>query len=509
MSLVPYYHGDQIDFEGDILGRSPPLSPIQPDLGPVEDSPIPLVPYNPTPESSEVEEEDTDTPRTLKRRRSARTRPSKIDRVLTCHLENNRPEGSNYAGSEEYDDPPNLGPSPTRRQERMTRNVLHGMSIQATVGTYCAPIITGIGDFPVISPPERGPKEYDVKPRPLSLGSRRRPGKLGRGNQDSIVTTPALERFAIKPHNAAPDAITLPALERSPLHSSLAGSPDNRQNLPSIRNLSIPQFNDPAPTYLAGLSPKRSPPMTRTPGSHRQYSYQGPGISLLEHPSIYNSNSGRSSTRDASDSVCSEFATPPSVTTFTPTPGFTQSTAASDPASLSTLPEQEVMKLMSQEMTSLPPDSDTDTMGSPETSRIPGGFRCHYPGCSTISFKTRFLLESHMIVHSDQRSYFCLIEGCPRGIGGQGFKRKNEMIRCVSPPISILIVLLNTVLRRHGLVHTSHGYICPFCTDQQHGYPRPDNLRRHVRIQHEDVDRDDPLLLDVLQKARSVTNQVT
>lgn len=31
---------------------------------------------------------------------------------------------------------------------------------------------------------------------------------------------------------------------------------------------------------------------------------------------------------------------------------------------------------------------------------------------------------------------------------------------------------------RHGLVHNSPGYVCPFCPDQQHKYPRPDNLQR-------------------------------
>lgn len=42
-----------------------------------------------------------------------------------------------------------------------------------------------------------------------------------------------------------------------------------------------------------------------------------------------------------------------------------------------------------------------------------------------------------------------------------GFKRKNEMIR-------------------HGLVHESPGYICPFCPERGHKYPRPDNLQRYA-----------------------------
>jgi len=33
---------------------------------------------------------------------------------------------------------------------------------------------------------------------------------------------------------------------------------------------------------------------------------------------------------------------------------------------------------------------------------------------------------------------------------------------------------------RHGLVHQSPGYVCPFCPDREHKYPRPDNLQRYA-----------------------------
>ena len=34
---------------------------------------------------------------------------------------------------------------------------------------------------------------------------------------------------------------------------------------------------------------------------------------------------------------------------------------------------------------------------------------------------------------------------------------------------------------RHELVHQlSPGYICPFCPEREHKYPRPDNLERSV-----------------------------
>ncbi|KAI9707391.1 MAG: hypothetical protein M1836_000352 [Candelina mexicana] len=88
-----------------------------------------------------------------------------------------------------------------------------------------------------------------------------------------------------------------------------------------------------------------------------------------------------------------------------------------------------------------------------------GGFKCDYPSCSAPPFQTQYLLNSHANVHSQNRPHYCPVKGCPRGEGGKGFKRKNEMIR-------------------HGLVHDSPGYVCPFCPDREHKYPRPDNLQR-------------------------------
>ncbi|KAI6870479.1 hypothetical protein D0864_02614 [Hortaea werneckii] len=107
------------------------------------------------------------------------------------------------------------------------------------------------------------------------------------------------------------------------------------------------------------------------------------------------------------------------------------------------------------------------------------GFKCDYSGCTAPPFQTQYLLTSHKNVHSSNRPHYCSVNGCPRSEGGKGFKRKNEMIR-------------------HGLVHSSPGYICPFCPERDHKYPRPDNLQRHVRVHHQDRDRDDPALREVL-----------
>ncbi|CAM1502797.1 Fc.00g075730.m01.CDS01 [Cosmosporella sp. VM-42] len=110
-----------------------------------------------------------------------------------------------------------------------------------------------------------------------------------------------------------------------------------------------------------------------------------------------------------------------------------------------------------------------------------GHYVCTFSGCTAAPFQTQYLLNSHANVHSSARPHYCSVQGCPRSEGGKGFKRKNEMIR-------------------HGLVHDSPGYVCPFCPDREHKYPRPDNLQRHVRVHHVDKDKDDPLLRDVLSQ---------
>jgi hypothetical protein len=78
-----------------------------------------------------------------------------------------------------------------------------------------------------------------------------------------------------------------------------------------------------------------------------------------------------------------------------------------------------------------------------------------------LSQSSNDIYSSHANVHSSSRPHYCPVKGCPRGEGGKGFKRKNEMIR-------------------HGLVHDSPGYVCPFCPLREHRYPRPDNLQRCV-----------------------------
>ncbi|EGO57542.1 hypothetical protein NEUTE1DRAFT_121942 [Neurospora tetrasperma FGSC 2508] len=125
------------------------------------------------------------------------------------------------------------------------------------------------------------------------------------------------------------------------------------------------------------------------------------------------------------------------------------------------------------------PGSIADRMSIDGLTSHTGTYVCKFQGCNAAPFQTQYLLNSHANVHSSARPHYCPVPGCSRGEGGRGFKRKNEMIR-------------------HGLVHDSPGYVCPFCPDREHKYPRPDNLQRHVRVHHTDKDKDDPLLREVL-----------
>ncbi|KAL0930738.1 C2H2 type zinc finger domain-containing protein [Colletotrichum truncatum] len=130
---------------------------------------------------------------------------------------------------------------------------------------------------------------------------------------------------------------------------------------------------------------------------------------------------------------------------------------------------------------STPANSVADRMSIDGLTNPQAGYVCTFTGCNAAPFQTQYLLNSHANVHSSARPHYCSVKGCPRSEGGKGFKRKNEMIR-------------------HGLVHDSPGYVCPFCPDREHKYPRPDNLQRHVRVHHVDKDKDDPLLREVLSQ---------
>ncbi|RJE19549.1 hypothetical protein PHISCL_08120 [Aspergillus sclerotialis] len=125
--------------------------------------------------------------------------------------------------------------------------------------------------------------------------------------------------------------------------------------------------------------------------------------------------------------------------------------------------------------TGSPPQMDLDK----KDASAPRVLDCSLNYLSKQSSQPDHKDSSHANVHSQDRPHFCPVEGCARGVGGKGFKRKNEMLR-------------------HALVHNTPGYVCPLCPEQERKFRRPDNLELHVRVHHADKSKDDPALRAVL-----------
>jgi hypothetical protein len=85
-----------------------------------------------------------------------------------------------------------------------------------------------------------------------------------------------------------------------------------------------------------------------------------------------------------------------------------------------------------------------------------GRYKCLYSGCVASPFPTQHL-NTYTNEHTARRLHYCPAKGCPRSAGRKGFKRRNEMTR-------------------HRITHKLPEYICPFCLDREHKYPRPENL---------------------------------
>jgi len=276
-------------------------------------------------------------------------------------------------------------------------------------------------------------------PRPPRLhvdASRLRPGPTGHEDDDSIATSPALAKFAMTPQNADPEMV-LPAMQqKSPPRLSSTTSPETKQTLPSLTT-ALSQISE---TNSVAAFPNRSPGLNRpSPGQMSQfgpspstYSQPSPNLamsppsgipSIPPHPSHYRTN-----TRD-SISTPSDYASA-SATASTPASSIlTQSPASSYPPSTSAPSEHDKLKI--QDESAVPPEPGAHMSNGihPLPPSANSTYKCTVPGCNASPFQTQYLLNSHMNVHSNQRPHFCPVEGCSRGPGGQGFKRKNEMIR--------------------------------------------------------------------------------
>ncbi|PKX89695.1 uncharacterized protein P174DRAFT_464108 [Aspergillus novofumigatus IBT 16806] len=267
----------------------------------------------------------------------------------------------------------------------------------------------------------------------------------------SPVVSP-LKKFAISPSEGPVQAL-LPALQTSP-PLAIAKSPENHQqhSLPSIQTalaeisgLTLFLQNEPAWDHQrpGQFAPPQVPP---SPYSHLSPA-SSKGMSAVSSPASQQQSQWRHTRSDIT------YLTTPH---YEPSPSAVKSPATSYPTPTDQTPTGERAPF---------------NPGPPPTAPVPPGtFKCRHPGCTAPPFQTQYLLNSHANVHSQDRPHFCPVEGCARGVGGKGFKRKNEMIR-------------------HGLVHNSPGYVCPFY-----------NLQRHVRVHHVDKSKDDPELRRVLSQ---------
>ncbi|MCJ1409610.1 hypothetical protein MMC19_003691 [Ptychographa xylographoides] len=339
---------------------------------------------------------------------------------------------------------------------------------------------------------------------PNSRPQSRRHDTYGNGTDtDSLATSPALSKFTIPVSQGSPGD-TLPSLQNSPPQS--AGSPNENLCLPSI-HAQLGALADGSLPIESGVRPS--------------------SLNLKSHSSLFSSVNG------SVGSPPKEFAPPripqypsihtrsngsflPGYPTNEPSPASTTSDTSPresyrrghEPTSMSPpgkyarhyssngmTPQSEVQTPLSAESHTTTSSYSTET--SPNGDRmsidkdrpilppltadgpISGGFKCDHEKCTAGPFQTQYLLNSHVNVHSQNRPHYCPVTACSRSEGGRGFKRKNEMIR-------------------HGLVHQSPGYICPYCPEREHKYPRPDNLQRHVRVHHPTKDKDDAQLREVL-----------
>ena len=554
------------DYDRDFANRSPQLEAIKPKYAP-EDSPGPLVRIDPSSDSADTEDSDGVRSSRKPKKRKGRTNPSFADGVLirsldsnqielAAHAEKNPLESASQSEAEEEENEA-VGQAGQQQMSRFSEVVqLQPTQVATKPKEIARAALSAISfdrdtedDWPMIDPPASvaeeklqhssiafgdtsAPRDQEQVKASISFRREDPPRKQlntlpppltevlrlnlnsnhehQEDDEDSIIKSPALAKFAIPRNNAPPDSI-LPALQqKSPPRSSPAGSPDHRQTLPNLET-AIGHFKDSSFTF-ASMSPigRPSPGHLGPFASPASYSAMSPPPPPGP-PSQYD---WRTTTRDSKTSTSTSISTSTSsnyasfsATASTPASSTTMpSPAASHPSSLSTVPEQNGDRTRRDSFDDDEPRTECESHFEPPDDDDPssprfvaGAYKCTYHGCTAAPFQTQYLLNSHMNVHSTTRTHFCPVKGCTRGRGGQGFKRKNEMIRWVNCKEAASPTIL-MVTSRHGLVHTSPGYICPFCPDQQHKYPRPDNLQRHVRQHHMDRDRDDPVLRDVLNQ---------
>ncbi|CUS07280.1 unnamed protein product [Tuber aestivum] len=295
-----------------------------------------------------------------------------------------------------------------------------------------------------------------------------------------IVYPTVSSHVSVAPSNRTPQPPRSPGLPAPPPGQSPHGGFGPEANhRPPVHHMTHQQKQ-----FYLNQDPPSSPYYSNP---HQHYQPQYPPMKEGASPNTNGPTvSYQSITHRELPGIIQNHSSPSSATTFFPPPPLS---GRRDSATMEYYPAGNTPPSGPITGDTMPSPGTDDTITSPRSrstvapgaqgTLAGGGFKCEFAGCKASPFQTQYLLNSHANVHSSARPHYCPVKGCSRGEGGKGFKRKNEMIR-------------------HGLVHDSPGYVCPFCPDREHKYPRPDNLQRHVRVHHVDKDKDDPQLRDVL-----------
>jgi hypothetical protein len=419
-----------------------------------------------------------------------KVRPTSGDAVLVAYLDNGRdPEIARAAGRESL---PCDEESPDEEaQDRpVNGNVMSEPSLQhLAAGALKAASIATAPSTLVATVPKTIP-DISIPTGQLSI------------HDDPPVTSLPTSRY-VSTNRVTSPLIHSPSGPLPPLHGVRAPVGESKealpsQSLPSLRS-TFGEIRDLAPEHLSEQELGRVPsgPSSTFPAS--------PAGNIGHRFSVSNLSSSPCSPPEGYRTLSPHSAPSASIHYYT-----TNGTHPRAPTEYSSSNAGETPNTDHSVSTPATSTSITDRMsidGITHPQHMSGSYTCTVPGCNAAAFQTQYLLNSHMNVHSSARPHYCPVKGCPRSEGGKGFKRKNEMIR-------------------HGLVHDSPGYVCPYCPDREHKYPRPDNLQRyvtlqvqvgillylrrtlsfnidygihrHVRVHHPDKDKDDPQLRDVL-----------
>lgn len=456
---------------------SPLMTPLRPRL---ELSPSPSPDIPPAQVSLSLSLSPTSADRRDKANRH-KVRPSSGDAVLVSYLDDGRdPELHRAAGRQalpcdDEEDSPDADIDATTDPDQDAEPD----DIPSPVAPPAAPVMTSslqnlAADalqvaFAGVPPPSHAPVAVAVAAA-VAVAPSARPSVLNAASDITIPTTRLSLRDDLPPGSYNPrdlfsstdfkpgaqsppsSILTPPTGELPPLQMDSPRSESNGQMLPSIRSTlgDINRLSDPLAPADKDMAVRHGPVPSfprSPPGSIHRFpalatNHVSPPISPNDG---YPRNLPSPHSLPASSpfyGVTNGIQHRPSVEYSSSTAGETPSTdqSGSTPATSTSVAER----------------MSIDGITNPNPHYV-----CNVPGCNAPPFQTQYLLNSHANVHSSARPHYCSVQGCPRSEGGKGFKRKNEMIR-------------------HGLVHDSPGYVCPFCPDREHKYPRPDNLQRYA-----------------------------